>query len=73
MTRYRGHALEQHLRVNELKPGDYIAEQHDSAAITFTVIAVNAVGRHCHITFSSELGLDSASYPHDAWINAARP
>jgi hypothetical protein len=58
------------LKINELKKGDYITQQVDNYTIALEVISITQIGRRFMVTFSSALGIETASYMGDAHITA---
>ncbi|GGY14079.1 hypothetical protein [Paludibacterium paludis] len=60
------------MKISQLKPGYQICEQKDNGDIErFEVVRVEPAGRRFEVTFRSLLGLASAVYPADAYLNAA--
>lgn len=60
------------MKISELKPGFHINEQAEDGGITrFEVINVKPLGRRIEVTFRSLLGMESALYQADGYLNAA--
>ncbi|WP_293230438.1 hypothetical protein [Paludibacterium sp.] len=61
------------MKISQLKPGFRVDEHHDDGRVTsFEVMKVHALGRKVEVTFRSLLGMESAVYLADAYLNASR-
>ena len=61
------------MQISQLQPGFRINEQHDNGDVTsFEVMQVRALGHKVEVTFRSMLGLESAVYRADAYLNACQ-
>jgi len=60
------------MKVNQLLPGDRIADDCNGTMVDFEVVAVDQTGPRVQVTFQSILGLATASYNGNAYIAAAR-
>jgi hypothetical protein len=60
------------MKISQLKPGFLVREHKNNGEIdNFEVVTVKPLGRKVEVTFRSLLGLESALYPADAYLNAA--
>lgn len=60
------------IKVSQLQPGFQIHEQKDNGEVDrYEVVEVAPVGRKFQVTFRSLLGVESAVYPADAYLNAS--
>ncbi|TDR79955.1 hypothetical protein [Paludibacterium purpuratum] len=59
------------MKISQLRPGFRVDEHHDDGQVTsFEVTQVRELGRKVEVTFRSMLGLESAVYMADAYLNA---
>ena len=60
------------IQVSQLKPGSQIHEHKNNGEIDcYEVLDVEPVGRKFQVTFRSMVGVESAVYPADAYLNAS--
>ncbi|OQS33184.1 hypothetical protein B0T40_18245 [Chromobacterium haemolyticum] len=60
------------MKISQLKPGYKILEHKDSGStMHYEVVSIRQVGKMFEVTFKSALGLASALYPPNAFIQAA--
>ncbi|WP_137938407.1 hypothetical protein [Chitinivorax sp. B] len=60
------------MKVKELQPGDHVVDQYNGAPVDFEVVSVQPLGYLIEVTFRSVLGMASAAYHGNAYINAQR-
>ncbi|AXE30857.1 hypothetical protein DK842_13730 [Chromobacterium phragmitis] len=60
------------MKISQLKPGYKVFEHKDCGGVVhYEVISVRQVGKMFEVTFKSALGLASAMYPANGFIQAA--
>lgn len=60
------------IQVSQLKPGSQIHEHKNNGEVDcYEVLDVEPVGRKFQVTFRSMVGIESAVYPADAYLNAS--
>jgi hypothetical protein len=58
--------------VSQLKPGYTIFEHNENGAVThFEVVSIRQVGKMFEVTLKSVMGLASAMYPANAFVQVA--
>ena len=60
------------MKISQLKPGHTVLEHKDCGDIVhYTVVSIRQVGKMFEVTFQSVLGLATAFYPANGFINVA--
>jgi len=60
------------MQISQLKPGFRVNEQTRNGEIeTYEVLDVRSFGRKVEVTFRSLMGMESAVYMADAYLNAS--
>ncbi|MBB5018448.1 hypothetical protein HNQ59_001737 [Chitinivorax tropicus] len=60
------------MKVKELRPGDHVLDERNGATVDFEVVSIKPLGYLFEVTFRSVLGMASAAYHGNAYINAQR-